>query len=217
MASKNIFKTATIIAVPEQTVKPGKKVEINLKGIEDYAHVDAVIKDLTAVKNALHEDLNDAMKAIFKKGAKRPENFKAIDGDASASCEMRRRASSSPLTPEEKAAFDKDKIPYDTLPLIPERYIINPEYMNDEKLLEKISAAISAIKGIPEDFILLQKGSQKYAVSEETISTVYEKKLVDKYFTTVSVLGIKPKLDHPNIKTSIRRAKEIIDIRDEKV
>jgi len=210
-APVNFFKTAEVIKAPEKKDPKSDKIEHAIKGLSDYAHVDAVIKNLTTLRETLGEDINTKMKKIFKTGEKRPDNFRGIDGTASASCEMRRRASSSPLTTEERAAFDAAEIPYETLDVVPQRYIVNPKWAGDEKLLEKISAALAKIPGMPDDFIQLQEGSKKYVVTEESINTVYEKKLTDRFFTMVSVLAIKAKLEKTDVKASIKVVKEIID------
>lgn len=206
----NMFAKAKVIEAP---VKPGKKddkSEVRISGLEDYAIVTNLVKSLTAVQNTVGEEVKQEMRKIFANNRKRPENFRGVDGKASASCELRKRSSTSPLNDAEVELLERNDIPYDTLPVVEERFVINPAYADDQDLLERISAALSKVKGLPEDFILLQKGSAKKVVSDKTIEKVFECGLADRFIDTVCTLAIKPKLDETDVDSTLARAKKFL-------
>lgn len=205
----NLFKTAPVVQAPEK-VKKSKAIEVNLEGLQDYAELDSLIKNLTTMQKTLGGELHDKMYSIFKAGKTRPENFTGIDGIASASCQMKTRSSASPLTPEERQALDADEIPYDKEEVVPQRFIVNPRYMGDEALLEKISKAISKVPGLPEDFIQMQASSEKFVVTDATIDAIYEKKLTDKFLKMTTTPAIRPTLSDTNIMRAMKRVTELL-------
>ncbi len=213
---KNVFATAKVIEPKAPKAKKDDKIEHQIKGLEDYAIVSNLVKNLTTIQKTLGESVKIEMRKIFTKGKSRPDNFRGIDGKAKASCEMRKRSSASPLTDDEVADLERHNLPYDTLEADPERFVINPEYMQDQDLLEKVSAALSKVKGLPEDFIMLQKGSVKRVVSDQTIVKIFECGLAESFIDTVGVLAIKPSMEADDIDSAIVRAKDILKLADEK-
>ena len=55
------------------------KTKIEIKGLEDYAMVDSLEKNLKAIKETLAGQVKTQMKEIFtRQNNKRPENFRGI-------------------------------------------------------------------------------------------------------------------------------------------
>ena len=208
----NMFAKAKVIEAPVKSSKKDEKAEVRIDGLEDYAIITNLVKSLTAVQTTVGEAVKSEMRTIFAANRKRPENFRGIDGKASASCELRKRSSASPLNDVEVELLERNNIPYDTLPVVEERFVINPAYADDQDLLERISAALSKAKGLPEDFILLQKGSAKKVVSDATIEKVFECGLAETYIDTVCTLAIKPKLDETDVASALSRAKKFLEV-----
>jgi hypothetical protein len=206
----NLFATAKVVEAPVKSKKKDDKVEIQIDGLEDYAVLTDLIKNLTTIQATLAEDVKGKMREIFAKSTSRPENFRGVDGNASASCEMRKRSTASPLADGEVEVLMKNHVPFGENVLVEERFVINTKYTGDQELLKKISDALSKVKGLPEDFILLQKGSATKVVTDETVEKVFELGLGESLIDTVAVLAIKPKVEKVDVKAALDRAKKLV-------
>jgi hypothetical protein len=193
----SIFSNAKKIeSQPKTSAKKDDKAKIALTGLENYAAIDTVLKGFKAIMETVGESVKGDMNSIFvgigKQLKARPDNFRGIDGKASASCELRNRASSSPLSPEEVELLSKNEIPVGSIVTKEAAYIINPTYFNDSALLEKVSKALEKVAGLPADFILVQEKEEKKVVTDETVSKVFEKGLSELLLPIVTVPAIKP-------------------------
>jgi hypothetical protein len=195
----NVFAKAQAAAPAAKKTKKDDKVVVTIAGLEELAAIDAAMKSLKAIRETLESDVKTAMKDQFVntgiKAGKRPENFKGNEGIASASCELRARASNSPLSADEVALLAKYEIPTQTVDTVTETFIINPKYLNDSALLEKVGNAIGKIKDVPEDFIQKQNAVSKTIVAEGALDVLFAKNdanLVSTLLGTVGVLALKP-------------------------
>ncbi len=197
-ANANLFSTAATLEVaPKKTSKADTKEKIKIEGLEDYAMVVSLQKNLDALKETLEGSVKAQMKEVFtRQSNKRPENFRGIENHASASCEFRKRSIRSVLTEEEVGALEKDGIPVGTEVTVPSRFIINPEYMMDQALLQKISDAMRKVPGLPENFIVLQAEQSSRVVTDETVDKVCEKGLITQHFDKVATMAIKATLEN---------------------
>jgi hypothetical protein len=194
--SANLFSTAATLEVSPKKGKVDNKEKIKIEGLEDYAMVDSLEKNLKAIKETLKGKVNGQMKEIFtRQNNKRPENFRGIQNKASASCEMRKRTIASALTEEEVEALEADGVPVGSEVSVPSRFIINPDFMMDQALLQKISDAMRKVPGLPENFIVMQPEQSTRVVTDETLDKVCEKGLIKKHFDKVATLAIKAKLE----------------------
>lgn len=199
---KNVFAAAKVVA-PEKpkTSKKSDKREVHMQGLEDYAVLDSLIKSLSAMRETLGEELKESMKLEFVKVGletkKRPENYRGVEGDANASCELKKRSSASVLTPEEVEMLTKDSIPFENKVVSPAKYVINSAYMNDQDVLNRVGAQIAKIKDLPDDFIVMEQEDVKPIVSDETLEKVFETGLANKFIDVVSVFSIKPTMTNP--------------------
>lgn len=209
----NVFAKAQPAAAPAAK-KPGKveKPTIKITGLEELAAIDAVMKSLKALRETVEVDVKRAQREHFitegMKIGRRPENFKASEGIATASCELRARGSNSPLSDDEQAALKPYGIPTETVESVKETYIINPAYFNDGDLLQRIGAAIGKVKGVPEDFIQKQEAVSKVIVSEGALDKLFaikEKAVITALFNTVGGLAIKP-----TVGDKVREALQIV-------
>ncbi len=194
----SIFDKAKKIEAPEAAKgKKDDKEKIHVDGLSKLAVVDAVVKAFTALQSTLDESVKDEMANTFigiaTQTKKRPENFRGIDGAAvSASCEMRKRSSASPLSEDEVTMLKQFGVPIEEITVREDAYVINPVYFSDSEMLEKVSKALEKVKGLPEDFILRQEKVTKKVVSDATIDVVFEKGLGRSLMNMVTTLAVKP-------------------------
>ena len=207
----NLFSTAKKVEAPAPKAKKNDKERVLIKGLEDYAIICDLEKNLAAIKETLRLDVVAGMKSYFGKFKTRPENFRGFEGDAEASCELKIRPSASPLNPAE-VELAKDKgIPTEEVELIPERFVINPALMADQKKLEAISKALSKVPGC-EDFILHQERQVNTVVNEASLTKVFEAGLFESHGSLVSVLSVKPTVKTPEVSSAIARAQKLLGV-----
>lgn len=214
----NIFAAAKVIEAPKpKKAKKDEKEEVVLDGLEDYSVIISVIKNLEAVAKTMESDLKEQMKSHFSKAEKKPDNFRGVEGDAKASCEMRKRSSASTLTDEEVTLLTKLGVPFDVVPVVEERFIVNPAYSADQDLLKKVSDALSKVKELPADFIMLQKGSSKSVTNDDTIPVAYEKKVFASIMDSIAVFAIKPTVSEFELDKQVDKVRKILGLEQKKV
>lgn len=208
----SMFAKAKEIPVAPKAAKKNAKEEIPVTGLANYAIIDKVVKGFTALQKTLGEGVKDEIVSTFVSMGgqfkKRPDNFRGTDGVASASCEIRKRASTSPLTPEETDLLDKNGVPYEEVTLQEDCYVINAAYFADQAMLEKVSKALEAVKGLPDDFIMRQTAIKKKVVTDESIETVFAKGLAASLLDVVCVPAIKPTYDG-TLEEALEAAKKL--------
>ena len=209
-ANANLFSTAATIKVEPKKTKADNKEKIKIEGLEDYAMVVSLQKNLGAIQETLESKVKAQMKEVFtRQNNKRPDNFRGIENHASASCELRKRSTRSSLTEEEVEKLEKDGIPVGTEVTVPSRFIINPEHAANQELLQKVSDAIRKVPGLPENFIVMQEEQSSRVVTDETLEKVCEKGLIAVHFDKIAVMAIKAKLENEldikNVLESVRK------------
>ena len=213
----SMFANAKALPTEKPSAKKDKKDEVVLKGLEQLAEVDALLKTLTGLKKTLENDVKseafDHFFGLTRVSNKRPDNFRGIDGNASASVEMRKRSTASALSPEEIALFEKYNIPTQKVVAVQRLFGINPIYANDDKLLEKVSKALESI--VPDNFIVVQEEVSKVVVGDETIDKVFETKAPMAIIEAVTVMALKPKLENTDISKIIEDVTKMINPKKE--
>jgi len=208
----SLFTNAKAVDAPKSAAKKNTKVEVALKGLQQLAEVDALIKALSSVKTSLEQSVKaEAFDHFFDEAqatAKRPENFRGIDGIASASIEMRKRSTASALSEEEKEMFEANGLVVEKVVSVQHMFGINPSYAADNKLLEKVSTALEGI--VPADFIVVQEEKSKFVVGEATIEKAFTSKAPREIIEAVTVMAIKPKLEATDINAIINDVKSLI-------
>lgn len=194
-ANAKVLKTATPKAKKQTN-------EIELKGLEASAALDAMIKKLTTLKATIDGDLKSEAEAIFaKQGLEKkakPENFKGVDGLATASVQLKKRSSASALSDEDVALLKEHKVSVQTDEQVVSTYVINPAYKDDQKLLEKVGKAIEKVAGVPADFILLQEGKAKTVTTDTSIDEVFATGNADTVallLPLVATIALKPTIE----------------------
>ncbi len=210
----NMFAKAQVVdKVETKAKKKDDKREVQTPGVHDLAVVSALIKNLKAVEATLQADVKSLMRTEFtaegNRTKKRPDSYRGVDGDSKATLMLSKRSTASPLTDEEVEAFTADKVPFEKVVAVEERFIVNPKYFADQELLEKASKALTKA-GIAEDFVMLQAEQSKYIVSEDTVDFVFANGLIEKYLGMTTTLGIKPNTSVTDIKKSLDSVKKLL-------
>jgi hypothetical protein len=188
----NMFAKAKSAPAPVKPVAAAERESFKVSGLEELTVIDTLIKNLDALKKSMRSGIDAQLRAKFIEGE---ENFDAYEGIAEAVALASKRSTNSQLTAEEVEALEADDIPVGKMELVPERFVVNPAYADDQKLLKRVSDALGTVKGMPEDFIMKQDGTEKRVVTDETLKAIKaDAELLRKHFDTVSVIGLKPKL-----------------------
>lgn len=184
--------------------------EIQTKGLEEYAVIDAAIVALTALRDAKGAALKEAMKAHFVQsgmGLKaQPANYCGVDGAATASMELRRRSSSSALSGSEIEVMDANDIPYENVVVTVDTFVINPTYATNPKILRRVEKALKDTKGVPEDLFLKQDGISRKVVAANALEEIFKLKKstdVELLLDICATMAIKPSIDVENVKDAI--------------
>lgn len=187
-----------------KTAKSSKKadaVTVALPGIEALASIDAVIKALTTIKATVEAEVKSRAAIEFiKTGSEKkakPENFKASEGVATASVQLKKRASNSTLSAEEVALLTDAGVSFETVEEVVSTFVINPAYKDDQALLGKVEKALKGVKGIPEDFILLQEGKSKTITTDASLDEVFKlgQDQIKLLLPVVSTIAVKPTIE----------------------
>lgn len=196
-----------------KTDKPSKRSapEVVMAGIEAVAALDTVIKSLTALKETKTDEVKEAMKERFIRVGleekRRPVNFKGIEGEASASCELRIRSKTSALSDAEVTFLTKHGIKTQKVVSTVETFAINPAYLQDPAVMKAVEAALKKVKGLPEDFIQYQEGQSKTVVDEDALDEMFakaNKAACGELINTIGVLAIKPKMNEDDYKAAMK-------------
>jgi hypothetical protein len=80
--------------------------------------------------------------------------------------------------------------------IVPERFVINPDYADDMKVLNAVSKALQGAKGVPKNLFLKQEAEVKVCVDETALDEIFRKKpeVIARHFDSIVTLAIKPKL-----------------------
>lgn len=207
MAFKGFDKAESVKTGAKKSAKPTKD-EVVLVGLEEVAALDAVIKALTAIQVTKAAEVKVAMIERFAaegiRLGKRPENFRGIEGEASASCELRARAVTSALKPDELIALKEANISVTEVVDTVETYVINPEYLTNMKVMNAVETALKGAKGIPEDLFQKQDGKSKTVVADTAFDDLFgskTKRAIATVETLVAIVGV------PAIKATFAEGK----------
>lgn len=209
----SLFTTAKVLA-PKKATKTDKKDVINLPGLKDVAMIDALMKTLESVKKTLSKEIkNEAFDmgySVVCETGKRFDSFRGVDGVASASIEMRKKAGNVELAEEEVKALRDVGIEPHLAVTVPATFGIDPKYAQDTKLLEKISKLLEG--NVPEDLFFRQEEVSKLVVSDEVFdkACALKNKLPRSVLESLTVMAIKPKLESTDITTIFQEVQALV-------
>lgn len=210
-----MFDTTKKVATATKA-KAKTKLEVQTPGLQDYAAIDAAIKALTALKEttgaAIKSQMLDQFVELGAATKTRPESYTGIEGEATASLELRARASSSALSVDEVELLTEKGIPTQVVTATVETFIINPAYAEDPAVLAKIEKALKSVKGIPEDLFLKQDGQSKTVLAENALDAVFkhDEDTIADLLSITSVMAIKPKLATDDLNEALKLISAVI-------
>lgn len=215
----NMFDSAPVVVVKSAAAEKeakNKTREVALGDKLDYlAAINALTDSLAAVKEVYYKEVTAEMADSFTDEAmkiqKRPTNFRGIGNESEASCELRKRASTSKLSDEEVAILKEHNIKYDEAIVsegIDEQFFFNPALLEDKTIAGLISKKLSEIPELAGKQVIMKQAKRekttKNIVAEESfdqIAKLQDRTLVKQLLSIVSVLGVKPKLTTQDLDT----------------
>ncbi len=128
--------------------KKGKvKPQIEVADLHQFAALTAAAKAIESHLETLKESVNEeAFEAYLRRQNK--ETLEGIDGDTTASLQLKKRTSRSTLSEAEIATLEA--LGVETQKSADSKFYINGDYAEDGDLLQKVSDALEGI--VPEDF-----------------------------------------------------------------
>jgi hypothetical protein len=173
----HMFATAQKVSTPKTNAKKSTRTEYTIEGAQDLAALDYVIKSLLALKETVESEVKSAAKEkFFELGLAtkvRPENFNAVDGLATVSCQLRARSSASTLTEDEQKVLAVYNIPTKKNVITVGAFVINPDYTNNQEVLSKVEKALKKVPGLPADFIQVQDEVSKTVPDDSAIALAF--------------------------------------------
>ena len=212
----NPFLNAEVAPVAKKSNKKADKVEINIEGLRTVAALDAAEKAIKGLKESLRGSVDAQIMDYFVNASvatkRQPENFRGVEEDASASCELRKRLVRSPLNEQEVQILTENHISVEEVVDRAETFIINPKYVTDEKLMNRVGMTLGKIPGMPADFIQKQEAKKTTVVSENSLPEVFAKPTdkVAELLRIVGVIALKPTLAKTDLSEVMGLIKDLV-------
>lgn len=204
----NLFAQAVVaeaITKPSGKEAKNKKLEVAFGAeLDQLAAIDAVIKTCEGLKTMATGQVKSQMMDEFVRltvaNGARPDNFTGVSEKATASCELRDKGQK--LNEGEREVLDALGVPYkENVDMeVQERFFFNPEIMNDQELLGKISKALTKIPELAGlNVIMLQRLERQtsHSVNDETYAAIAKLGDADKVkaaYQVAATLAVKPKV-----------------------
>jgi hypothetical protein len=215
------FATAEKIPAKEAKAKKPEVAEVHVGGLEDLAALDAVIANLIEQREALAAKVKDksVMPYFARKGMAdrdRPANFKGVEGNTVASCELKNRSAASALNPLEIQLLAKYEIPMDQIEDRVETFVFNPKYLADIVLMRRIERLLKRDKKVPTDLIMYQEAQTKTVVGKNALSVLFNigrtRYVINRLLPILSTLSLKiTKTDADNdLAVSMQKAQSLL-------
>jgi hypothetical protein len=206
-----MFSGLKVIATAVTKGKKAKK-QVSVDGMEFYAQLDAAVKAIGALQGAVKSELQQTVLAEFmaeiQQGGGKPESFEAIEGTATASVQLRKRGTNSPLSEGEREILEAANIPVHEEIIVPELYAINQEFAADTELMLKVEAALTGV--VPEGFFALQAKKSKFVVSDDTLKAAFRTVPSEEVVNIVTTLAFRPALSTVDLPTILDDIKDMI-------
>ena len=163
----NMFDKAKTTEIAKPKSKGKAKPQINVEDLHMYAALKAAEKAIGTMVDTLKETVNEAALEAFVT-AGRSDSIQGIDGDTTASLQLRKRSSRSVLSEQEVLVLNELNISVEKS--ANSLFYIKNEYAEDQVLLGKVSKALEGI--VPEDFI--GHTGEKFVVGSASMREAFE-------------------------------------------
>jgi len=173
-AIKNVFGNAEVKTTEKPKKSTNKRAEVEMdSGFELLIALTLVDKAIEGVKKQLEAQYKDHAYEIFSgeisDTGKKPDSFIATHGVAQAMFQFKKR--SAGFSEEIAHQLERSDISFEREASTEERYIINPDLLDDQYKLGKLAKAIEELN---LDFPVIQKqeAKYKYNINDTTLSEV---------------------------------------------
>lgn len=209
-----MFADAKILETPKTKAKKFLGLEIiHIDGIEELAILKEKVKEYEGKISVLEDKVKSQSKEIFisqgEKTHKRPDNFQGVDGRATASCQLRKRSTTSVLTDVEVATLKEANIPFETITDVEETFVINSIFAKDQKVLARVAKALKELN-LDKDFILKQLGQTRNVVSEESLDVAFQRGIFRKVADILTTIAVKTNLPQMSALETFKTAKKLL-------
>jgi len=201
----NLFTNATQASA---TKAKSNKPVVAIDYLEEFARIKAFQQSLKSQEDyfgaKVKSQMLDKFAELGSASHRQPENFQGVDGEATASLELRKRSSVSGLNEIEITHCEKYQVPTRAV----QDYVINPEHAHVKEYQDEISKLLGkAIESgkLPKDII--QVKNSRVIVTEDSLPKVFQltdQAVMRAMLEVVGTPAIKAKLT--NTRNSMKRA-----------
>lgn len=200
-----MFDKSKTIETSGKPAKSGSTApEITILGMFSYTAICTAIGALTSLKGVYEMKVKTAaVNHWVKEGMKlkrKPENIRAVEGVANGSVEMRNRASSSPLTPEDAQRLRDHNIPLDEVISQKGVWVIDPTIISDDEKMKQVVACLKDLSFAGDLFKWQEE--KKVTIIDSTkdaslnaIFALQNEDVVRDLLSMSAVVAIKPTLE----------------------
>ena len=165
----NIFDAApTTITVKVSKSKSESRPVHAVNGLSELAAINSLMATLEGLKEGFEAQVKaeglDIFTTLALKAGIKPETFNLVDDMSTGQFQMRKRSTASPLTEAEVAICKAYSIPTVENVKVQERFVFNPEVLQDQVAMEKISKALGRIPELKGMTIVQKQEEQKTTV-----------------------------------------------------
>jgi hypothetical protein len=192
-AIAHVFGTATTATTTTKAKKSTASEEFS-EGFQNYVALLIIEKAIGGVKKQLEGQYKEEAYSLFIEevaaNERKPDSIKAEYEDATATFQFKKRSQGfSSAVVEQLNEYD---ITYVSEETIPERYVINPEILDDQTKLGKLAEAIMSLN-LGFDVIQKQNPQFKYNISSDTfkhIAKVKDPEVLAELVKAVSTVAV---------------------------
>ena len=148
---------------------------LQIPGLVNLAKLDRSCEVLDAMRKLELAQARSVTLGIMIASARpgeRPRNFKGIEGAATATHQLRKRGSGTPLSEQAESVLTEAGLPLGRKVIQPQTYRVKPEYATDARKVTIAGEALGA-SGLPDDFIERQAEVSFAIVTDETIEAIF--------------------------------------------
>jgi hypothetical protein len=178
----NMFEKAKATETVKPKAKGKTKFQADISDLNMYAAIQAAKKTLETMETSLKSTINDEALDLFVQ-RKTAESFNGVDGDTTASLQLRKRSGRSVLSEQEQIVLKGLGI--STEKSGDTKFYIDSKYAEDGDLLEKVSTALDGI--VPDDFF--GHTGEKFVTTGDSIREAFEKCEGDELRDVLKIVG----------------------------
>jgi hypothetical protein len=170
---ENVFGTAASTgSAKKKTKSKSNRMEVEMdEGFESFVALILVEKALDGVKKQLEGSFKESAYETFIKevndNGKKPDSIVGVEGDATAMFQFKKRGAG--FTEEVANQLEENGISFEKEEKVPERFIINPDVLEDQAKLGKLAQAIEKLN-LGFDVIQKQEPTFKFNIDDTTIA-----------------------------------------------